>query len=51
MASQLLPIRERSRLIKWIFAYAGLSAAWSLQDGHSPDLALAIANLAKAEVE
>jgi streptomycin 6-kinase len=42
---------ERSRLIKWIFSYAGLSAAWSLQDGDSPDLALAIANLAKAEIE
>jgi streptomycin 6-kinase len=42
---------ERSRLIKWILAYAGLSAAWSLQDGDSPDLALAIANLSKAEIE
>lgn len=41
---------ERARLIKWIFAYAGLSAAWSLQDGESPDLALAIANLSKAEI-
>jgi streptomycin 6-kinase len=42
---------ERSRLIKWIFAYAGLSAAWSLQDGDSPDLALAIANLLKTEIK
>lgn len=42
---------ERSRLIKWVFAYAGLSAAWSLADGDSPDLALAIANLAKTEID
>jgi len=42
---------ERARLIKWIFAYAGLSAAWSLEDGGSPDLALAIANLANTEID
>ncbi len=42
---------ERLRLMKWIFAYAGLSAAWSLTDGDSPDLALAIANISKAELE
>ena len=42
---------ERSRLIKWILAYGGLSAAWSLNDGDSPDLALAVANLSKAELE
>lgn len=40
---------ERSRLMKWILAYAGLSAAWSLNDGDSPDLALAIANISNAE--
>jgi streptomycin 6-kinase len=42
---------ERARFIKWIFVYAGLSATWSLQDGDSPDLALAVANLAKAEID
>lgn len=38
---------ERSRLMRWILAYAGLSAAWSLNDGDSPDLALSIANLSR----
>lgn len=42
---------EHTRLLNWILAYAGLSAAWSLHDGDSPDLALAIANIAKAELE
>lgn len=41
---------ERSRLIKWILAYAGLSAAWSLEEGDSADLALAIARVSKAEL-
>lgn len=41
---------ERIRLMKWIFAYAGLSAAWSLEDGDSPDLALTIAEIAKANL-
>lgn len=34
------------RLIQWILAYAGLSAAWHLEDGTNPELALAIANMA-----
>ena len=42
---------EYSRLMKWILAYAGLSAAWSLQDGDSPDLALAVATISKAELD
>lgn len=42
---------EHARLMKWILAYAGLSASWSLIDGDSPDLALAIANMSKAELE
>ncbi len=42
---------ERLRLMKWILAYAGLSAAWSLNDGDSPDLALAIVSIARAELE
>lgn len=41
---------EINRLLKWILAYAGLSAAWSLADGENPDLALAIAKLAAAKL-
>jgi streptomycin 6-kinase len=41
---------ERNRLLKWILAYAGLSAAWTLGEGERPDLALAVAELAAAEL-
>jgi streptomycin 6-kinase len=41
---------QRARLLKWILAYAGLSAAWSLEDGEAPDLALAVAATAAAEL-
>lgn len=41
---------ERRRLLRWIVAYAGLSAAWSLEDGGDPSLALAMAELAAAEL-
>lgn len=41
---------EINRLLKWILAYAGLSAAWSFEDGDSPDLALAIAEIAACEL-
>lgn len=41
---------ERDRLLKWILAYAGLSAAWSLEDGDDPQTALAVAELAAAEL-
>jgi hypothetical protein len=37
---------ERNRLLKWILAYAGLSAAWTLGEGERPELALAVAELA-----
>jgi streptomycin 6-kinase len=37
---------ERERLLRWVLAYAGLSAAWSLEDGDDPGLALAVAQLA-----
>ena len=37
---------DRHRLLKWILAYAGLSAAWHLEDGTDPKLALTIAKLA-----
>ncbi|HEV3049794.1 MAG TPA: aminoglycoside phosphotransferase family protein [Longimicrobium sp.] len=41
---------ERARLLRWVLAYAGLSAAWSLEDGDTPELALAVAELAAAEL-
>lgn len=41
---------ERDRLLRWILAYAGLSAAWTLGDGDHPDIALAVAELAAAEL-
>ena len=37
---------NRNRLLKWIFAYAGLSAAWTLAEGKKPELALSVAKLA-----
>ena len=37
---------DRSRLIKWILAYAGLSAAWHIEDGGDPELAITVANIA-----
>jgi streptomycin 6-kinase len=41
---------DRVRLLKWILAYAGLSAAWTLEDGQQPELALAVAELAASEL-
>lgn len=37
---------ERQRLLSWIAAWAGLSAAWHLEDGGNADTALAVAALA-----
>jgi streptomycin 6-kinase len=42
---------ERGRLLQWVLAYAGLSAAWSLEDGDPPGAALAVAELAAVELE
>ncbi len=39
---------ERKRLLQWILAGAGLSAAWRLQDGESPESELAVAELTAA---
>ena len=36
------------RLLTWIVAYAGLSASWTLGDGHDPRHALAIGEIAAA---
>jgi streptomycin 6-kinase len=41
---------DRTRLLSWILAYAGLSAAWTLEEGDRPALALAVAEIAAAEL-
>lgn len=41
---------DRRRLLQWVLAYAGLSAAWSMQDGDDPRLALSVAELTYAEL-
>ena len=39
---------DRARLLDWILAWAGLSAAFHIEDGEKPDAALKIAELAAA---
>jgi streptomycin 6-kinase len=39
---------ERTRLVAWILAWAGLSAAWSIGDGGDPSISLRVAQLAAA---
>jgi streptomycin 6-kinase len=39
---------ERKRLLQWILAWAGLSAAWFLSDGVPPETDFAVAELAAA---
>jgi streptomycin 6-kinase len=41
---------ERARLLRWILAYAGLSAAWILSDGDNATLDLTVAEIAAAEI-
>ena len=41
---------EPRRLLMWILAYSGLSAAWILGDGDPAQLDLSIAELAAAEL-
>ncbi|WEK49281.1 MAG: aminoglycoside phosphotransferase family protein [Candidatus Kaistia colombiensis] len=41
---------ERRRLLQWILAYSGLSAAWHDEDGSDPKLALAVVERARAEL-
>lgn len=41
---------ERARLLRWIVAYAGLSAAWTIGEGGDATLALTVAALAAAEI-
>jgi streptomycin 6-kinase len=39
------------RLVAWIASFAALSAAWHLEDGGKPDLALAVADIAINELQ
>ncbi len=39
---------DRQRLLKWIIAYVGLSAAWTIAEGNSPEHGLSIGALAEA---
>jgi streptomycin 6-kinase len=39
---------NRTRLLQWIIAYTGLSAAWLIADGLEPEAGLAIGALAEA---
>lgn len=41
----------RERLLKWIIAWSGLSAAWFIGDGQSPEIDFRIAELAIAELD
>jgi streptomycin 6-kinase len=41
---------ERHRLLQWILAWCGLSAAWFINDGMSAEIDLAIAELVMAKI-
>lgn len=41
---------DRKRLLQWVLAFCGLSAAWIYADGDSPDFDFAIARLAADEL-
>jgi streptomycin 6-kinase len=41
---------QRKRLLGWILASAGLSAAWHLADGTSPETALVVGEIAAAQL-
>jgi streptomycin 6-kinase len=41
---------DRRRLLRWILAWAGLSAAWYLEDEEPAELPLTVARLAAAEL-
>lgn len=42
---------DRRRLLEWVLAFAGLSAAWFLDDGMVADSDLSVAHLAAAELD
>lgn len=41
---------ERERLLQWILAWAGLSAAWHMEDGTPAEVALKVTAMAAAEL-
>lgn len=41
---------DPKRLLQWILAWGGLSAAWQLSDGYPPDISLGVAELAASEL-
>jgi streptomycin 6-kinase len=41
---------DRCRMLKWVLAYAGLSAAWCMEDGDGVELRLAIVQIASREL-
>jgi len=41
---------DRQRMLKWVLAYAGLSAAWCMEDGDGVELRLAIVEIASREL-
>ena len=41
---------EHGRLLRWVLAWAGLSAAWHLEDGTRPETALMVGEIAAAEL-
>ncbi len=41
---------DRKRLLQWIVAWSGLSAAWLLEDGEAPTLPLNVAEIAASEL-
>ena len=41
---------DPDRLLRWIYAHAGLAAAWDLADGHDPARSFAILDLAEARL-
>ena len=41
---------QHKRLLQWILAYSGLSAAWSISDNEDARLALTVAQIAAAEI-
>jgi streptomycin 6-kinase len=43
-------VLDRNRLLRWLLAWAGLSAAFAIEDGGSPKGALTVAELAAAEL-
>src|SRR5260370_29751381 len=41
---------DRNRMLRWILAWGGLSAAWKINDNIPPDTPLRVAELAAAEL-